>query len=140
MYLIFMQRVSKNDLLVFKKLGLERYIEGMSIQYILPEISIVREISKQAKQRLKWMDYYNHGHNVAQTCRYFGIAPKTFHKWRKLYNSQDLTTLEDRSRRPKSTRQWQVTMEEERRIILLRKRYIRYGKIKLMHIYQRIYQ
>lgn len=140
MYPVFMQKISKNDLLVFKKLGIERYIEDMSIKYILPEIPILPNLSKLARQRLRWMDHYQRTNNAAQTCRYFGISRKTFHKWKKLYNPQDLTSLEDRSKRPKTTRQWQVTMEEERRIILLRKRYIRYGKIKLMHIYRRIYQ
>ena len=134
-----MQKISKNDLLTFNKLGLQRYIEGMSIQYVLPKVEQLPDISKQARQRLKWMDRHDKGHTVAQTCRYFGIAPKTLHKWRKLYNPNNLTTLEDRSRRPKTTRKWQVTMEEERRIILLRKRYIRYGKMKLMHIYRRTY-
>src|SRR3989344_3653812 len=118
-----MQSLSKNDLLVFKKLGLTRYIDGMNIIHVLPEVTQLPELSKQAKQRLKWMDYHYQGHTVAQTCRYFGIVPKTFHKWRKLYDPNNLTTLEDRSRRPKNTRQWQVTREEERRIVLLRKRY-----------------
>jgi len=55
-----MDKLSKNDLLVFKKLGLERYIDGMNIQYVLPEIPVVPELSKSAKQRLKWLDYYHH--------------------------------------------------------------------------------
>jgi len=135
-----MEKIGKNDLLIFQKLGIERYIEGMSIQYVLPKVEHLPDISKQAKQRPKWMDYHNQGHTVAQTCRYFGITPKTFHKWRKLYDPNNLTTLEDSSRRPKTIRQWQVTREEERRIFLLRKRYIRYGKIKLATIYQTIYQ
>ena len=134
-----MEKISKNDLLTFQKLGIERYIEGMSIQYVLPKAEQIPDISKQARQRLKWMDYYDKGHTVAQTSRYFGISPKTFHKWRKLYDPNNLTTLEDRSRRPKTTRQWQVTREEERRIILLRKRYIRYGKVKLAVMYARTY-
>ena len=139
MYLFFMQKISKNDLLVFKRLGIERYIEYMSIQYILPEIPVIHEISKSARQRPKWMDYHNQGNTAAQTCRYFGISRKTFHKWEKIYNPQDLTSLEERSRRPKTTRQWQVTMEEERRIIKLRTKYIRYGKMKLAVMYARIY-
>src|SRR3989344_1555533 len=115
MYLFCMDKLSKNDLLVFKKLGIERYIDGMNIQYVLPEIPVVPELSKSAKQRLKWLDYHHQGHTVAQPCRYFGIAPKTFHKWRKRYNPHDLTSLEEKSRRPKRTRIWQVTREDERR-------------------------
>lgn len=139
MYLFFMQKISKNDLLIFKKLGIERYIGSMNIQYVLPEIPIVPELSKQAKQRLKWMDYYHQGYTVAQTCRYFGIVPKTFHKWRNRYNPYNLVTLEDLPKCPKQTRCWEITREEERRILALRTRYIRYGKMKLQVIYQTIY-
>ena len=139
MYLFLMEKISKNDLLVFKKLGIERYIEGMSIQYVLPEIDHVSDISKLAQRRLKWMDHYAKDQNAAQTCRYFGISRKTFHKWRKRYDPNNLTALEDLSRRPKQTRRWEVTREEERRILALRTRYIRYGKMKLAVIYARIY-
>ena len=127
--------MKESDIRMFKKLGLTRYIEGMSIQYVLPEIPVVHDLSKSARQRLKWMDRHHQGQTVAQTCRYFGIAPKTFHKWRLRYDPHDLTSLEDRSRRPKTTRRWQVTREEERRILALRTRYIRYGKMKLAVIY-----
>ena len=58
MYFFCMDKLSKNDLLVFKKLGIERYIGGMSIQYVLPEIDHVSDISKLAQRRLKWMDHY----------------------------------------------------------------------------------
>ncbi|MEX1063784.1 MAG: integrase core domain-containing protein [Candidatus Paceibacterota bacterium] len=134
-----MQKINERELLIFRKLGLEGYIDSMSIKYILPEVTVVPTLSKSAKQRLKWMDYHTQGHTVAQTCRYFGIAPKTFHKWRKIYDPHNLTSLEDRSKRPKKTRQWQITREEERRIVKLRTQYIRYGKIKLAIIYARIY-
>ena len=128
-----------NDISVFRKLGLTRYIEGMNIHYILPRIEELVEISKSARQRLKWMDYYAKSGHALQTCRYFGISPKTFYKWAKIYDPHDLATLEDRTRRPRTTRQWQVTREEERRIVFLRERYIRYGKMKLSVIYQRTY-
>ena len=131
--------MTSEDIRTLKKLGLARYIEYMSITYILPEMPVIHNLSKSAKQRLKWMDYHNQGNTVAQTCRYYGISRKTFHKWEKIYNPHDLTSLEERSRRPKSLRQWQVTMEEERRIIKLRTQYIRYGKMKLTIIYARIY-
>ncbi len=138
MYLFCMDKLSKNDLLIFKKLGLGRYIKGMSIIHILPEVDQVPNLSKTAKQRLRWMDY-SRSHTVAQTCRYFGISPKTFHKWVKRYNPHGLATLEDHPKRPKQTRRWEVTREEERRILALRTRYIRYGKMKLQVIYQTIY-
>ena len=129
--------MTERDVLRLKQLGLKRYIDCMTIQYILPEVTVVPSLSKSAKQRLKWMDYYRQCGNAAKTCRYFGISRKTFHKWHKLYHPQDLTTLEEKSRRPKQLRQWQVTREEESRVKALRKKYIRYGKEKLKVIYQR---
>jgi len=85
------------------------------------------------------MDYSHRGATVTATCRHFGIARKTLYHWLSRYNPSDLTSLEDRSRQPQQTRQWQVTREEERRILALRTRYIRYGKMKLRVIYQTLY-
>ncbi len=136
---MYLSSMRANDISVFKKLGLTRYIEGMNIHYILPKVEQLSDISKPARQRLKWMDYYAKSGNAVKTCRYFGISPKTFYKWAKIYDPHNLTALEDRTRRPRTTRQWQVTREEERRILALRTRYIRYGKMKLAIIYQGIY-
>ena len=127
------------DLKIFKKLGLTGYIEYMSIHKILPNIPLLPSLSPLAKKRLKWMDYYRSCNNVALTCRYFGISRKTFYKWLKRYNPNDLTSLEEQSRKPKTIRQWQVSRQEELRILTLRKRYIRYGKEKLKIIYQQVY-
>ena len=131
--------MKENDIRLFKKLGLTRYIESMSITYVLPKVEQLPELSKSAKQRLCWMDYHHHGNTVARTCRHFGIASKTFHKWKKRYNPHDLASLEDLPKRPKRTRCWEVTREEERRILALRTRHIRYGKMKLRVIYQTTY-
>ena len=39
-------------------------------------------LSKSAKQRLKWVDYYHaHGNNARLTCRHFGIAYQTFYHY-----------------------------------------------------------
>ena len=64
------------------------------------------ELSKQARQRLKWFDYYNsHRHNARLTCRYFGVSPQTFYRWKGRYDPHNLKSLEDRSHRPKRLRQ-----------------------------------
>jgi len=36
-------------------------------------------LSKQAKLRLQWMDYYQKRKNVSLTCRRHGISRKTFY-------------------------------------------------------------
>lgn len=115
----------------------------MNLTCILPGASALAsmpDISKEAKQRLRWMDYYRQSKNAAQTCRYFGISRKTFYQWKKRYNPYWLESLEEKSKRPRNTRKWEVSRKEEFRVISLRKQYIRYGKEKLKVIYQNIYQ
>lgn len=114
----------------------------MTTSYILPgAVSWTRlpKLSQEAKQRLKWMDYYRKCQNAAQTCRYFGIAPKTFYYWKKRYNPWQLESLESRSRRPKKTRDWEVSRFQEFRILALRRKYLRYGKEKLKILYEQEY-
>ena len=97
-------------------------------------------LSKEARLRLKWMDYYSQTSNVALTCRYFGISRKTFYYWLRRYNPHHLSSLESRSRAPINRRKPEITSLQEQRIIALRKKYIRYSKLKLAVIYQRTYQ
>jgi len=96
-------------------------------------------LSKEAKQRLKWMDYYFKCENVSLTCRYFGMARKTFYKWLNRYDPNNLYTLEDQSREPLNKRQREITSEQEMRVVQLRKKHICYSKIKLAKIYLREY-
>jgi transposase len=47
------------------------------------------DLSKDAQKRLKWFDYYHlHGGNARLTCRYFGISPQTFYRWKARYNAK----------------------------------------------------
>ena len=97
-----------------------------------------RELSGQARRRLKWMDYYeSHGHNARLTCRYFGVSPQTFYRWRRRYDHQNLRTLEDRSRRPRRRRQPTWSMELAQAVLRLRKEYPRWGKDKLVVLLRR---
>jgi len=53
-------------------------------------------LSKQAKIRLTWMEYYQKCKNARMTCRHFGISPDTFYLWKRRFNPSDLSTLEDK--------------------------------------------
>jgi len=115
----------------------------MNLIYILPGVSALAsmpDISKEARQRLRWMDYYRKTKNASLARRYFGISRKTFYQWKKRYNPYHLESLEEKSKRPRNTRKREVRRTEELRIINLRKKYIRYGKEKLKVIYKDIYQ
>ncbi len=118
-------------------------VTPMNLTHVLPgmyRLASIPDISKEAKQRLKWMDYYRQTKNASQVCRYFGISRKTFYSWKKRYNPYKLESLEQRSKRPKNTRQWEVSRVQELQILTLRRKYIRYGKEKLRRLYQQAYQ
>ena len=106
------------------------------------KVADILKLSKTAKSRLEWIIYYYEGHNASQTARHFGISRKTFYKWYGLFdenNIYSLYKLEDQSKAPKRVRQREITPIEEMRIVQLRTRYIRYGKMKLKKIYEREY-
>lgn len=96
-------------------------------------------LSKEAKLRLKWMDYYQKCGNASKTCRHFGISRQCFYEWHRKYDSNNLYTLENQSTAPIRKRQREITPEQTLKIIQLRKKHIRYSKIKLAKIYQREY-
>jgi putative transposase len=91
-----------------------------------------RELSFDARRRLKWMDYYQqHGRNAALTCRYFGISRQTFYRWLRRYHPYNVTSLEDHSRRPHRVRQPTWSPELVEAVRELRERCPRWGKDKL---------
>jgi transposase InsO family protein len=90
-------------------------------------------ITRKAKVRLAWMDYYQRVGNARLTCRHFGIAPDTFYRWKRKYCSGCLKTLEDdySSRRPHTLRHPETPPEVVERIRELREIYPRWGKEKI---------
>lgn len=57
-------------------------------------------LSREARTRLSWMDFYRETKNAALTCRRFGIARQTFYGWQRRYDPMDLTSLESGSHVP----------------------------------------
>jgi len=98
-------------------------------------------LSPGGRERLEWMIfYYTVGNRSARgTASYFGIAPKTFHKWKGRFNPKRIQSLEELSRAPKKKRTWQVSPTEESRVRTLREKHIKYGKRKLKVLYQEEY-
>ena len=91
-----------------------------------------------AKQRLKWLDYYQaHGENASLTCRYFGISRQTFYRWKRRFNPRDLTTLEERSHRPRQVRQSTWSPELSQAVLEFREQHPRWGKDKLAVLLRR---
>jgi transposase InsO family protein len=96
------------------------------------------KLSRRAKLRLKWFDHYrSHGGNASLTCRYYGISRQTFYKWKRRYDPKDLSTLEDRSCRPRRCRRREYTVELVEAVLELREEYPRWGKDKLVVLLRR---
>ena len=97
---------------------------------------------KPARTRLEWMIFYEtkaEG-NASLTARHFGIAPKTFYKWKNRFDGKNLRTLESQSTAPKHTRQKEITRTQESRIVALKKQHIAWGKMKMQRLYLNIYE
>lgn len=62
------------------------------------------KLSREAKHRLKVIDYYLKHRNVSLTCRHFGISRSYFYKWYRRFNPRNLASLENKSCRPLNTR------------------------------------
>src|SRR4030066_140449 len=93
----------------------------------------IPDLSKGAEKRLKWFYYYNsHGKNARLTCRYFGISPQTFYRWKRRYDPRHVKTLEGRSHRPKRLRQPTYSTELVEAVLRVRGENPRWGKYKLV--------
>lgn len=110
---------------------------------VVPNLSRVRTtktLSKQARLRLAWMDYYaQHGNNAALTCRHYGIAKSCFYKWQKRFKATGPGGLEEVSRRPQHVRQPLTAAPVVSTIRTLRKHNPELSKYKLAVILRRDY-
>lgn len=111
------------------------HIPGIARMYAL---SVLPQLSEDAKKRLRWIDYYHaHEKDAYLTSRYFGIVPKTFYKWLKRFDPKHLLSVEEKSRAPAKRRETTLAPLQEERIIALRKEYMMYGKKKLQVLYEK---
>src|SRR5512136_356157 len=110
---------------------------------LIPGSEYIRElvrrgtISPEAAKKLRWMDHYFKNRNARLTCRYFGISPKTFYRWKNRFDPYDLKTLEEESRRPDHVRKSQTPVAVVEKILELRTRYPRWGKNKIVVLLRR---
>lgn len=94
------------------------------------------QLSKTAKQRLRWLDYAQ-THTVAATCRHFGIARSTFYRWQARYDPKHLAFLENRPSRPKRCRRSTWTAVQVEAVCQAREAHPRWGKDKLAVVLKR---
>lgn len=98
----------------------------------IQRLSRIPDLSREANKRLKWFDhYYANGQNARLTCRYFGISPQTFYRWKRRYDPDHPSNLEDRSHRPRKVRTPTWSPAQALAVLKLREQYPRWGKEKL---------
>ena len=97
----------------------------------------ILHLSKDARNRLEWMIFYDTkaSRNASLVARHFGISRKTFHKWLKLFDPENLSSLEDRSCAPINKRKPEYTYQQAIRMQQLRTKYPTLGRDKLIPIY-----
>jgi transposase InsO family protein len=118
-----------------------KYGTSTELKYTFPYIkgfpSSTPILSPKARMRLKWMDYIHKGKSVSQTSRHFDIPEPTVRYWYKQYDPFNLSTLEDKSRRPHTVRSCELDDPIINRVIELRKQYQGWGKVKLQTLLKR---
>ncbi|MFH0928149.1 MAG: integrase core domain-containing protein [bacterium] len=100
-------------------------------------LAMVLGLSAKAKNRLEWFIWFQTKgkSSVALTCRHFGIPKKTWYKWAKRFDPLNLKLLEDRPKAPKNKRRREITYVQKSRVLELRCRFLRYGKVKIAQRY-----
>jgi transposase InsO family protein len=105
------------------------------------KIAKALNLSKEANQRLAWIIYYytKANKNTSLTCRHFGIARSKWYFWFNRFDEENLRTLETNSTAPVKKRQKEYTPFQYEKVVKLRKDFIRYGKIKILDRYEKMY-
>lgn len=96
-------------------------------------------LSQKALMRLKWIDYIVSGNNVLKASRHFDQPEATIRYWYKRFNPEDLSSLENESKRPHNSRSSPVTIEDAQRVIEIRtnRKYQGWGKVKIQKLLER---
>ena len=59
------------------------------------------ELSTKGRDRLRALTLWQETGDLALACRTFGFSRATLYRWRKRFDAYDLSSLKDRSRRPR---------------------------------------
>ncbi len=119
-------------------------MQGMGLRSVAPpklrQVKQTVTLTKAAKLRLSWLDYYQaHGQNAALTARHFGMSRSCFFKWKARYDQRGLAGLCDQAKRPNTSRQPTTPLPVVDAIRGLRKANPEFSKYKLAVILKRDY-
>ncbi len=90
------------------------------------------DLSQKEFDRLRALTIYGETEDVKLVCQAFGISRATLYRWLKRFDSRDLTSLKEGSRRPRRVRRPLWSKELVRRVKELRELYPGWGKDKLV--------
>ena len=84
------------------RIGTQTTLFNLYSKSLIGKLRYVNDVklTKEAKLRLKWIEYYEKVKDVTKTCRYFGISRATFYKWLKRYQKDGLRGFLDRPKTP----------------------------------------
>ena len=100
-------------------------------------ISKIAKLSREARQRLQWIDYYLAHRNVCLTRRHFAIVRSLFYKWYNRFQKLGLGGLETQSCKPHTHRKREIAWDVQNRIEALRKDNPAWSKYKVSYILKR---
>ena len=99
---------------------------------------VAADLSPVGRARLALVDWHRaHGRNVSRTARHFGYSRTTVYRWLGRFDRFHLERLEDRASTPRRRRRPTWTLEQIEAVRLLRERYPRWGKDKLVVLLRR---
>jgi putative transposase len=89
------------------------------------------QLSAKEKDRLRALEIWQSTKEMELVCRTFEISRATLYRWIKRFNPKDLTSLREKSRRPRNLRKPLWPIELIKAVRALRNEYPRWGKDKL---------
>jgi putative transposase len=94
-------------------------------------------LSSKEKEKLKVLEIWHHTKDLELVCGTFGVSRATVYRWIRRFNPKDLTSLKDKSRRPKNIRKplWSTGLIKT--VKSIRMKYPRWGKEKLVILLRR---
>jgi hypothetical protein len=115
------------------RIGTQTTLFNLYSKSLVDKLRYVNDVklTKEAKLRLRWIEYYEKVKDVTKTCRYFGISRTTFYKWLKRYQKDGLKGLLDRPKTPLRKRAPTVRKKYELDIIRIRNNNPTWSKEKI---------
>lgn len=95
------------------------------------------KLTTKEQDRLRALALWQETGEVDLACQTFGLSRASLYRWRKRLDPKDLTSIQDRSRRPRRLRKptWSLDLVEA--VKHLREAYPRWGKDKLVVLLRR---